>query len=188
VVFVDGKVVISGRLRGRVTLAATDDIIIGDDIRYVTNPGTVSCDDILGIFGGTDVVIADNTINSPVNHSSAWRTYDDTSDEWLDGVVLALDNFRAHNHTLNQGTDQPCSGTPWARGCLRLTGGIIQSTRGAVGTAGGTGYLKRYDYDQCAASNPPPYFPTTGVFARGRYFEVDPTGFNVAVYFASLTP
>ena len=188
VVFVDGKVVISGRLRGRITLAATDDIIIGDDIRYVTNPGTVSCDDILGIFSGTDIVVADNTINSPVSHSSAWRTYDDTSDEWLDGVVLALDNFRAHNHSASQGNNQPCSGTPWARGCLRLTGGVIQRTRGAVGTSGGTGYLKRYDYDQCAASDPPPYFPTTGIFARSRYFEVDPTGFNIATYFATLTP
>jgi hypothetical protein len=188
VVFVDGKVVISGRLRGRITLAATNDIIIGDDILYVTNPGTVSCDDILGLFSGTDVVIADNTLNSPVNHSSQWRTYDDTSDELVNAVVLALDNFRAHNHTTSQGTNQPCGGTPWARGCLRLTGGVIQRTRGAVGTTGQTGYLKRYDYDQCAASDPPPYFPTTGIFARGRYFEVDPTGFNIATYFATLTP
>ena len=189
VIFVDGKVVISGTLRGRVTLAATNEIILGDDLRYVTNPGTVSCDDILGIFSGTDVVIADNTINSPVNHDSFWRTYESgTPDEWLDGVVLALSEFKAQNHGASQNNNQPCDGSGWARGCLRLSGGVIQRVRGAVGTSGGTGYVKRYDYDQCAASDPPPYFPTTGIFARGRYFEVDPRGFNVANYFATLTP
>jgi hypothetical protein len=37
-------------------------------------------------------------------------------------------------------------------------------------------------------NNPPPYFPTTGHFARGRQFEVDPVGFNVASYYAALGP
>jgi hypothetical protein len=188
VIFVDGKVVISGLLRGRVTLAATDDIILGDDLRYVTLPGTVSCDDMLGIFSGTDVVIANNTINAPVNQSG-WRTYESgNADEWLDAVVLALSEFKAQDHTVNQNDEQACGGTDWARGCLRLTGGVIQSRRGPVGTTGGTGYIKRYDYDQCAATDPPPYFPTTGIFARSRYFEVDPQGFNIATYFATLTP
>jgi hypothetical protein len=189
VIFVDGKVVISGRLRGRVTLAATGDIILGDDLQYVTLPGTVSCDDILGIFSGTDVIIADNTTNSPVAHSGAWRTYEPgNADEWLDGVVLALSEFKAQNYDDNQGDEQACDGDGWARGCLRLSGGVIQRTRGAVGTSGETGYVKRYDYDQCAASDPPPYFPTTGIFARGRYFEVDPRGFDIVTYFATLTP
>jgi type II secretory pathway pseudopilin PulG len=189
VVFVDGKVVISGTLRARITLAATNDIIIGDDVEYVTNPGTVSCNDILGLFSGTDVVIAHNTINAPVYFDSNWRHYEaGDRDERLDGVVLALDEFRAQGHNLDPNGSQPCDGSLWARGCLRLTGGVIQRTRGAVGTTGYTGYLKRYDYDRCAASDPPPYFPTTGIFARSRYFEVDPTGFNIATYFATLTP
>lgn len=81
-----------------------------------------------------------------------------------------------------------CEATVWGRGCLYLTGGIIQDTRGAVGLASGRGYLKRYAYDQCAAVDPPPYFPTTGHFARGRFFEVNPVGFDVAAYYQMLTP
>jgi len=56
-----------------------------------------------------------------------------------------------------------------------------------VGLADGHGYLKRYAYDQCAAGNPPPYFPTTGYFGRGQLFEVDPTGFDVRTLFDRLT-
>ncbi len=35
---------------------------------------------------------------------------------------------------------------------------------------------------------PAPYFPTTGHFARGHYYEVDPVGFDVAQYYQMLTP
>ena len=52
-------------------------------------------------------------------------------------------------------------------------------TRGAVGTSTGTGYIKRYSYDRCVITNPPPYFPTTGRFQDNRYYELDPVRFNV---------
>lgn len=193
VIFVDGKVAISGRLRGRVTVAATDNIILADDLTYVTDPGTGTCQDILGIFSGTNVVVADNTLNSPVQGAgtSTWYTYDDTSDEFFHGVVLALNIFTVENFNLGATLAEPCAGTAFGRGCLFLTGGIIQRTRGAVGTlqgGGGTGYLKRYSYDACAATNPPPYFPTTGRFARGQYYQVDPAGFDIERYFEVLTP
>ncbi len=58
---------------------------------------------------------------------------------------------------------------------------------GTIRNPGGTGYLKRYSYDQCVQTSPPPFFPTTGHFARGHYFEVDPNGFDVAEYFRLLT-
>ncbi|MGH7612906.1 MAG: hypothetical protein ACREMW_02550, partial [Gemmatimonadales bacterium] len=66
VIYVDGKVAVSGKLRGRVTLAATDNIVIADDITYVTNPGAANCADILGLFGGNDIVVADNLLNDPI--------------------------------------------------------------------------------------------------------------------------
>ena len=191
VIFVDGKVVISGELRGRVTVAATDDIIIGDDLTYATDPGLGTCSDLMGIFSGDDIRMADNWLNTP---KEAWsgageRTYDDTKDEFVQGVVLALDIFTTHNYDEGDRFAEACEGKPWGRGCLYLTGGIIQRTRGAVGTiaySGGTGYIKRYSYDPCAAKQPPPYFPTTGHFARGQYFQVDPTGFDPATFFAQF--
>ena len=73
------------------------------------------------------------------------------------------------------------------RGCLYVTGGIIQVTRGPVGTGSGTGFSKSYSYDACAASYPPPYFPTTGRFTDNRYYEVNPVGFNVVSLFQSIS-
>lgn len=190
VIYVSGKVAISGILNGKVTLAASNNIIIADDMIYAVNPGTGTCNDILGLFSGNDVVIADNTINSPVKPKSSanYYTYDDTKDEFVQGVVLALDIFTVEDYDQGSTNAEPCESTTWGRGCLYLTGGIIQDTRGAVGTTAGTGYVKRYSYDVCAFTDPPPYYPTTGHFARSRYYEVDPTNFDVATYFASLSP
>jgi hypothetical protein len=195
VIFVDGNVAISGVLRGKVTVAATGNIVIADDMTYATDPGAGSCNDLLGLFAGNDVVVADNTINAPVQGkgTSSWFTYDDTKDEFIQGVVLALNQFTVENYQYGADKAEACEGTLTGRGCLYLTGGIIQKTRGPVGTeytygAGGTGYIKRYSYDACAATSPPPYFPTTGHFTRGIYYEVDPSNFSVASLFQSLTP
>ena len=190
VIAVSGKVALSGVVRGKVTLSATDDIIFADDVVYATNAGAGLCQDMLGVFSGNDVIVADNLLNAPQqpwtnqNH----RTYDDTSSEFFDGVVLALNIFTVQNYNQGSKNDEPCEAKVWGRGCLYLTGGIIQSTRGAVGTGSGTGYVKRYSYDACASEEPPPYFPTTGHFSKGQYYQVDPVGFSVSAYFDQLTP
>lgn len=46
--------------------------------------------------------------------------------------------------------------------------------------------MKSYTHDTCAFSAPPPYFPSTGHFFRGRYYGVDPTGFDINAYFDAL--
>lgn len=193
VIYVTGKVAISGRVRGQTTLAASDNIIIADDLTYMTNPGSsVQCNatarDMLGLFSGTDVVVADNLINDPIAGIPGGSnvTWDETPDEFIHAVILALSNFTVENYNQGPTNFESCGGTAWGRGCLFLTGGVIQYQRGAVGTTGGTGNLKRYSYDACAAANPPPYFPTTGHFARGHYYEVEPTGFNISTYWALL--
>jgi Tfp pilus assembly protein PilX len=197
VVYVDGRVALSGKLRGRLTLAASGSIIIADDLRYVTNPGAANCADILGLFSGVDIVVADNLVNDPVpgtGNAPGPRSWDETRDTWLDGFVLALGSFRAENFNKGSTNAELCGTTktgapnPSGRGCLFVSGGVIQTSRGAVGLTTGEGYVKRYSYDQCGASNPPPYFPTTGHFARGHYYEVDPTGFNVTDYWSLLVP
>jgi hypothetical protein len=190
VVYVDGKVAVSGRLRGRLTLAATDNIIIADDITYVTNPGAVNCADILGLFSGQDVVVADNLINDPIPWISGQPAahWDPVFDESIDGFILALGSFTAQNYSQGSKTAEPCAVKKAGRGCLNVAGGIIQNARGAVGFTSGEGYVKRYSYDQCGASDPPPYFPTTGHFVPGHSYEVDATGFNIAAYWDLLTP
>ena len=188
VVYVDGKVGISGTLRGRATVVSPTDIVILDNVKQVTDPALGICDDILGLFAGQDVIVADNTINAPVNVTgTTWKTMRPVGnqDEYIHAIVLALDNFTVNNYNTGPTNKENCESTVWGRGCLRLTGGIIQRQRGAVGTTSGTGNLKRYSYNTCGVTDPPPYFPTTGYFSKNRFYEINPIGFNVATWFAT---
>ncbi len=190
VIFVEGKAMVSGKIRGRVTVATTDNLIFGDDITYVTDPGAGTCEDMAGYFSGEKVVMSNNAINAATQPASgqSYRTYDESTGEFFHGVVLALDIFTAEEYTLGSTTAQYCEGSRSGRGCIYLTGGIIQDTRGAVGLTDGHGYVKRYSYDQCAVTEAPPYFPTTGVFVKGQYYQVDPAGFDIDEYFSLISP
>lgn len=192
VIYVTGKVELSGVVNSRVTVAATDNIIIADDLKYAIAPGSTQClaANMLGLLTPGSIYMADNEMNTPQRWwtSSGYHTYSSTSDEYIQGVLLTLNSFEVEDYDTGPTSQEPCGTTATGRGCLYLTGGIIQDTRGAVGTTGGTGYIKRYAYDQCAFQTPPPYFPTTGRFYRNRYYEIDPVGFDVATFFHNLTP
>lgn len=192
VLYVNGRVVISGVVHSRVTVAASDNIIIADDLQYAIQPGTVQCvgADILGLLTAGTIYVSDNVLNTPQpwGAAGAYKHYASNTDEFLQGVLLTLNSFTVENYNAGPTTSESCGATASGRGCLYITGGIIQGTRGAVGQTNGTGYVKRYAYDQCAFQTPPPYFPTTGRFYRNRYYEIDPVGFSVSGFFASLTP
>ena len=111
----------------------------------------------------------------------------------LHAVVMTLDNsfhvegYRGGSYAATAAT---CGVAVTGRGCLNLTGGLLMDTRGIVALSGITGYVKRYAYDRCAATRPPPYFPTTGRFIDNRFYEIDPVKFNrvgVSGYFDKLT-
>ena len=181
----------SGTVRGQVTLAATGEISVADDLTYVSDPGLGTCEDLVGLFAGEDVVVSYNALNAPwrPTGNGVWYTFDDTSDEFIHGVMLTLDNFTVERYWQGATQAEPCGANVWGRGCLFLAGGIIQKQRGAVGTiwgVGGTGYVKRYSYDGCASTQPPPYFPTTGHFVKSQHFPMDPTGFDIGNYFAEI--
>ncbi len=193
VIYVNGRVAVSGVLNGRVTLASPENIIVADDIRTAMDPGSPEASDcenanILGLFAGDSIVVADNAINTPqnINGGATYRTYDATQEEDIHAVVLALDIFGAERYDTGPSDAEDCNGTDAGRGCLSLYGGIIQKTRGAVGLTSGRGYIKRYAYNSCAATYPPPYFPTTGKFAKNRVYELDPRNFDVVNWFATL--
>ncbi len=191
VIYVAGTTGISGTLRGRVTLYATGNIAILRDTKYVTDPSLNNCTaDMLGIIAGNNIFVADNALQDPLNISGVgYKNMDDTKDVFVQGVMMALSTaFGVENYDSGPTNANGCEGTNNGRGCLYLTGGIIQQQRGAVGTSNGTGFAKRYSYDKCALYNPPPYFPTTGRYTDNRYYEIDPVGFNVAALYNSLTP
>ncbi len=190
VIYVNGSVGLSGQLRGRVTLYATGNIAILRDIKYVTDPSLNLCADMLGVIAGNNIMIADNAMQDPVNITgSVYKNMDDTPDVWIQGVLMALStSFQVENYSTGPTNANGCQGVANGRGCIYLTGGVIQQSRGPVGQSNGTGFTKRYSYDQCALYNPPPYFPTTGRYTDNRYYELDPNGFNVASLYSSLTP
>ncbi|HSH46770.1 MAG TPA: hypothetical protein VK966_13070, partial [Longimicrobiales bacterium] len=166
-------------------------------VTYSHDPAMETCRDILGLFAGDDVVVANTPVLAPWQRGvgSAWFSYGAPPlDERIHAFILTLNTFTVDDYDSGSLRDEECEGTDVGRGCLYLTGGIIQETRGAVGQihsgwggSGISGYLKRYSYDACGASQPPPYFPTTGRFARGTYYEVDPTGFDPDSYFQMLS-
>lgn len=193
VIYVGGTTGVSGTVRGRSTLYShTGDLVLLDDIRYAHDPSLNTCSDVLGLIADNDIVVADNGINTPQNvnpgGSTIYRSLDDTQDMYIQAVTMALNtSFRVQNFLSGPTTALNCQGTIVGRGCLYVTGGIIQVTRGPVGTGAGTGYVKQYSYDACAGQYPPPYFPTTGRFTDNRYYEVNPIGFNVVNLFKSIT-
>lgn len=189
VIYANGTIGVSGVLRGRVTIYSAGTIVLLDDLRYATDPSTVRCADILGLLAGTNITVADNALLGAQNITSAWRNFDDTKDVFLHGVLMALNtSFGAENFASGPQNANGCEGVANGRGCFYLTGGVIQESRGAVGTTSGYGYIKRYSYDRCARYRPPPYFPTTGRFVDNRYYEIDPVRFDVARLFAGLVP
>lgn len=194
VIYAGGTVGVSGMVRGRVTLyAANGTIALLDDIKYATDPSLNTCADILGLIAAKDMVVADNGINTPQNvnfgnGATIYASLDDSQDMYIQAVTMALgSSFRVQNYGSGPTSALTCNGNPVGRGCLYVTGGIIQVTRGPVGNSAGYGFSKRYSYDACAGNYPPPYFPTTGRFTDNRYYEVNPVGFNVVNLFKSIS-
>lgn len=196
VIHVKGTVAVSGVVRGRLTLYAENGfIVIIDDLRYAHDPGTgadAQCktSDMLGMIAANDIVVADNAINTPNTvGGDTYRVLDDTKDLFVHSVVMAMkESFKVQNYNTGPSSATNCEGKANGRGCLYLTGGIIQLRRGTVGLLSGEGYIKRYSYDRCAADAPPPYFPVTGRYIDNMYLEIDPVNFNVVNYFKGISP
>ncbi len=208
VVYVSGDVAISGRLRGRVSVFATGNIVLADDLLYTNAPGT-KCDaegDIFGAIATINVIIADNNIQTPFRVNNVmWGGYDDTPrDESYNMFFLAAGTVGVSGNgnffttglagvpgiappyrmtgTMNaSATAEVCAGGP--AGCIRITGGLGMGkveyyTYSPAGSTNAYGYAEAHTYDTCGAVNPPPYFPTTGRFTESRYYELDPVWLN----------
>jgi len=138
-----GNLYISGILKGQLSVGTNRNVVVTDSITYNTNPRTnPESTDMLGLIAERDVVISKN---APYNIE-------------IDASVMALDdNFIVENWW---------QGPP--KGTLTVYGGIIQDSRGPVGTFSSStgqklsGYSKSYHYDSRLVNSPPPFYPTTG--------------------------
>lgn len=192
IIHVVGTVGVSGVVRGRVTLYATGNVALLDDVRYATDPALEQCRDVLGVIAGRDIVVADNALQTPVPVNGAYRALGASRDVTIHGVSMALGgSFVVENLTSGPSAASPgigCETTPSGRGCLHLTGSVIQRQRGVVGLASGEGFVERQRYDRCASRHPPPHFPMTGRFTERGYHELAPSGFDAAALFRALAP
>lgn len=203
VIFVTGDVAISGRLRGRVSVVATGNIIMADDLNYTNPPGT-KCDaegDIFGAIATKDVIIENNNLQTPFPVNGVWWAgFDDTNDANYNMFLLAAGSGgTTDGNWYGEGVMPPWTppvSIPWSggsvnasaiaahcgdapNGCVRVTGGLAQGrVDNATYYPQTFGWGEAHTYDPCGAVNPPPYFPTTGRFVESRYYELDPVWLN----------
>jgi hypothetical protein len=198
VIFVNGSVAVSGIVRGQVTVAATGNILLADDLTYVTAPGSIpDClqsgvvySDILGLLATQFFVIEDNNVNSPFNNGTTAyvKGYDETPDETVHGAVMTLNSVMSEGLGTGSDNSEVCAGNAVGRGCFNMVGAAIQGKNAArMQSSGGgaTGWNPQWTYDRCDGFRPPPYFPTTGRYSKNRYYEIDPVNFSVAAWFAA---
>ena len=135
-----------GKVTGRLTIVNEADMTIANNITYTTDPRTTpSSTDALGLITADDIWVG---TTAPDNLE-------------IDAALMATGS------AAGSGTDGSFGVTGYntgsSRGFLTVYGGIVQETRGAVGTGSGgtvsTGYGKSYSYDPRFIVKPPPYYP-----------------------------
>ncbi len=159
IVVKDANVRLQGTVKGQYTVASSStlsgkgNIYLDDDIVCKNSPRTnQSSEDILGIVAKNNVVITENSANnSSINIDAS--------------IYCEKGSFTADKYNT-----RPVSGT------INLCGGVVQKTRGAVGTlnSGGsikTGFSKSYRYDDRLLLMSPPAFPGTGGFEIVSWYE-----------------
>lgn len=134
------------------------DVTIGNNLYYHTEPDkTKSATDPINLAAATLGVVA-HGISIPSTAPTNLK---------IDAVLMAGNNSTTDGsfQVTNYGSKTPV-------GTLTINGGIIQKVRGSVGTFNSstgqtsTGYTKNYHYDPRLATNPPPFYPTTGTYDK----------------------
>lgn len=159
VIFAKNSVLrLQGTVKGQYSVVASGSsgkgkIFLDDDIVYNTNPRVdPTSEDMLGIIAKNEVLITDNAANNHYDININASIYSESK------------GFGAENYST-----RPISGT------INLLGGIVQNTRQAVGTFGGSGinhgFSKRYRYDDRLMFSSPPMYPGTGAFEIVSWLE-----------------
>jgi len=146
-----GDVFVEGTLNGRLTIAAENNIIISNDIKYAGGRGAGS-DDMLGLVANNFVEIM-HPVNNGGNNLNYLPGGVAFRDPHIDAAILSVEHsFRVQNHREGHPFNDP----------IDLFGTIAQLYRGPVGTFSGSstasGYEKDYKYDPRLEFISPPHF------------------------------
>jgi hypothetical protein len=162
-----GDVFLSGTVRGRLTIAAENNIVVVADTTYSTTGA--SSNDLLGLIANNFVQVYHPVNSSGTNLSDTVHGTGTFRDPEIHAAVLALTHsFIVQNY--DEGAQL---------GTITVNGVIAQKWRGPVGTSGGTGYLKNYGYDDRLQYASPPYAMATSdaPFRVNQWAEIqNPTG------------
>jgi Tfp pilus assembly protein PilX len=168
-----GDVFIEGSLKGKLTVAAENNVVITWNITYQGGAGGT---DILGLIANNFVEVyhpfgcpaykANGTCNSSQTNLNPTGKASTFGDPQISAAILSVNHsFRVQNYA---------SGA--RLGDLNVTGAIAQRYRGIVGLTGSTGYLKNYVYDTKLKYGSPPKFldPVKSAFGVTVWSEPSP--------------
>ena len=158
----NGDVFLKGTLKGRLTIAADNNI---DIIGNTTYQGGTGGSDLLGLVANNYVEIYHpvgdcGSGSSPCDNGAKQNGYYNLDDvagglstsfnnPTVQAAMLSVNHsFRVQNYQYGEDT----------LGSITVYGAIAQRYRGIVGTIGTSGYLKNYTYDQRMKYQSPPYF------------------------------
>lgn len=151
-----GNVYVHGSYSGQLTIATSNDIIIDGN----TTRGSEEA--MLGLIANNFIRIY-HPFKKVTNKSGQTECQNGTgsvTDLSIDAAILAINHsFIVDNYDCGA-----------QLGTLKVNGAISQKYRGAVGTTGGTGYLKSYNYDDRLHTITPPHFiqPVESDWVIGR--------------------
>jgi hypothetical protein len=167
-----GHAIVEGKYAKSLTIAAKQDIIIKGNVERTGNAvlGLIA-DNFVRIYHPvlpktrTSQACTGNNMNATGTNAAPWGTPSPTNMR-VDAAILAL------NHSFI--VDNYYCGA--SLGTLTINGAIAQSFRGPVGTTGGTGYLKSYNYDDRLRKVNPPFFldPVNSAWRTMRFNEQIP--------------
>ncbi len=144
-----GTVYVKGTYGKSLTIAAERELIInGNLVPSGVTPGEApSGTETLGLIATHFV-----RIYHPIEEKSGRceNAAGSLEDPWIYAAILSTSHsFVVDNYNCGKQSQLDR---------LNIYGAIAQKFRGIVGTTGGTGYLKNYNYDERLATDEPPYF------------------------------
>ena len=167
-----GNVYVEGTVKGRVTIASQNNIIVtGDLLVDGTSAGSLPAGtSLVGLVAANSVVVAHPTKCTAYNNGNCTNVANIQAS--TDRYIYASIQTLQHSFWVQAYDDGSKLGT------LNVYGSIAQKFRGIVGTGGGTGtgYLKNYRYDSRLRFQAPPYFPqwVNAVWAGKTTGEIKP--------------
>lgn len=173
-----GNLEIQGTYSANMTFTAENDIVITDDVKR--GSGSES---LLGLISNNFIRVS-HPVSSLGFTPSLTDSNRDGNNDTVSGVNASCTNnggpgaiqidaaILSLNHSFI--VDNYYCGA--SLGTLTVNGAIVQAYRGAVGTSGGTGYIKNYTYDDRLKYRSPPKFldPVKAGWAIKTYNEQTP--------------